>query len=111
MKPQWGAKHECAECGAHFYDMRNPQACCPKCQSPINDKAALMAKVAFEYEPPPKPKSKDILDDLDDFEDDFDTQTDLEDFIEDTEELVGSDETDMSEFIEQIEETRTDQNL
>ncbi|WP_417821864.1 FYDLN acid domain-containing protein [Terasakiella sp.] len=116
MKPEWGSKHECPGCGAHFYDMRKPDAACPKCSTPINDKAALMAKKgAVEKAPPPKIKRNDH-DDLDDFDDvndddDLALSDDDDDFIEDTDDLVGNDESDMSEIMEHIDEDTIDENI
>jgi len=117
MKPEWGSKHECPGCGAHFYDMRNPEAACPKCDTPINDEAALMIKkgaLAETDAPPPQESKKNDLDDFDiiDMDDtDLDLDDEDDDFIEDTNDLVGNDENDMSEIMEHIDEDTVDQNL
>jgi len=114
MKPEWGSKHECPQCGTHFYDMRKPNAACPKCHTPANDKATLLAKTgAVENAPAPKaePDKHNPLDDFDDLGDDLDLVEDDDDFIEDTEDLVGNDETDMSEIMEHIDEDTVDANL
>jgi len=115
MKPEWGSKHECPGCGAHFYDMRNPEAACPKCNTPINDEAVLMIKKgAFDAtDVPAREAKKDDPDDLEDIviEDDLDLDDEDDDFIEDTSDLVGNDENDMSEIMEHIDEDTVDQNL
>ncbi|NVK19190.1 MAG: FYDLN acid domain-containing protein [Methylocystaceae bacterium] len=116
MKPEWGQKHECSSCGAHFYDMRKPEACCPKCQTPVNDEATLLAKTkqAIQDVPPPKKEKDDPLDDFDDFDDmddDMALDDDEDDFIEDADDLVGDDDSDMSEIMEHMDESVVDQNL
>ncbi|SCA56120.1 conserved hypothetical protein [Candidatus Terasakiella magnetica] len=112
MKPEWGTKHECPGCGAHYYDMRNADASCPKCNEPINDEAALMAKKGdVDDTAPPKKEAGNILDEFEDVETDLEASEGEDDFIEDTEDLVGSDETDMSEIMEHIDEGVVDQNL
>ncbi|NVJ93232.1 MAG: FYDLN acid domain-containing protein [Methylocystaceae bacterium] len=105
MKPEWGTKHQCIGCGASFYDMRKPDACCPKCNTPANDKAALLAKVStYEAPPPKKPTPEDILEDFDDVDvdDDLELDDDDDDFLEDADDLVD-DDSDMSEIIEHID--------
>lgn len=32
VKPEWGMKRKCLKCGAFFYDMRQQEFSCPKCQ-------------------------------------------------------------------------------
>jgi len=113
MKPEWGTKHQCPSCGAHFYDMRKPNACCPKCATPVNDEATLLAKTAEVDDPPPKiePEADDLLEAFDDVDDDIDTTEDEDDFLEDADDLVGTDETDMSEILEHVDDGVVDQNL
>ncbi|WP_135074987.1 FYDLN acid domain-containing protein [Terasakiella sp. SH-1] len=112
MKPEWGQKHECPGCGAHFYDMRKPDATCPKCNAPVNDEAALLAKTSdYDSTPPPKEENKDILAEFEDVETDLEPREGEDDFIEDADDLVGSDEMDMSEVMEHIDEGVADQNL
>ncbi len=31
VKPEWGMRHVCQDCGVSYYDMNKPQAMCPKC--------------------------------------------------------------------------------
>lgn len=114
MKPEWGQKHECSKCGAHFYDMRKPDANCPKCGTPVNDEATLLAKTSQYDKKPAKKEPKDIMDDLDDFDDlddDIALDDDDDDFLEDADDLGGPDDTDMSEIMEHMEEDATDRNL
>ena len=110
MKPEWGTKHECHNCGAHFYDMRKPDACCPKCNTPINDKATLMAKTA-DFDETPVKKEHDPLGDFEDVDTTLMGEDGEEDFIEDADDLVGNDETDMSEIMEHVDDGVVDQNL
>jgi len=106
MKPEWGAKHICPSCGAHFYDMRQPEASCPKCATPANDEAALLAKISV-IKSEAVPAVVDLVDPLDDIEVIGDKglagDDTPDDFIEDTDDLVGTDESDMSEVLEHID--------
>ncbi len=111
MKPEWGSKHECPECGAHFYDMRNPEAACPKCHAPVAERSALVTQKGNGESVAKPARKKDILDDFDDLDDDLELEDAEDDFIEDTSELVGSDESDMSEIMEHIDDGVADQNL
>jgi len=114
MKPEWGHKHECSSCGAHFYDMRKPDACCPKCETPVNDEATLLAKTALAANDAPPPKDEDdddLLNDFDDIDDDLTLDDDDDDFLEDADDLVGDDDSDMSEIMEHMDESVVDQNL
>lgn len=112
MKSEWGAKHECPSCGAHFYDMRKPKSFCPKCESPANDEAALNARINQEALVV-IPKKADELEELRKLEE---RSTGLEqadtpdDVIEDTDDLVGDDQSDMSEVMEHIDDGVQDQN-
>lgn len=109
MKPEWGTKHECPGCGAHFYDMRDPRTCCPKCKTPINDEAALIAKKGG-LDDKPLPVKHDIIEELDVIKTADDIEEGEDDLIEDTDDLVGNDEADMSEIMEHIDEGITDKN-
>jgi len=90
--------------------MRKPEASCPKCGEPINDEAALIAKKGgFDDTPPPTPV--DELDELENIETELELEEGDDDFIENTDDLVGNDESDMSEIMEHIDDGVTDQNL
>lgn len=55
-KPKWGAKRQCLECGAHFYDLKRTKVVCPKCNAPFKSDAQPKAKRAIatpvKAEPP-----------------------------------------------------------
>ena len=88
-----GNKHVCFKCGTKFYDMRKPEAVCPKCgadqkDSPANRPApeprrGRLAAVPKPPEPaPPEPEpeaAEDESEDLDSFDDDEDVTPDDED--------------------------------
>jgi uncharacterized protein (TIGR02300 family) len=84
-----GAKHVCFKCGTKFYDMRKPEAVCPKCgadqkDSPANRPApeprrGRLAAVPRPPEPAPAPEPEaeeaEEAEDLDSFDDDDDAAT------------------------------------
>jgi uncharacterized protein (TIGR02300 family) len=39
VKPEWGAKHLCENCGAKFYDLLRDPAICPKCDTKVSTTA------------------------------------------------------------------------
>lgn len=43
-KPEWGMKRKCLKCGAFFYDMRQPDFVCPKCQEAYSTDSYAEAK-------------------------------------------------------------------
>jgi len=51
-----GTKHNCFKCGAKFYDLKKPQAICPKCGA--NQRDAPVQKA-----PPPEKRAKAPLPD------------------------------------------------
>ena len=79
-----GTKHTCFKCGTKFYDLRKPQAVCPKCGADQKDSPALKAppaekrvRAAARPPPPVVPEVDDAEaevaadeDDLDDDDDD-----------------------------------------
>ena len=107
MKPEWGTKHKCPSCSTHFYDMCKTQAVCPKCATPANDKAALLAKINV-LNKDPKPIIDNEVDPLDDIEVIDDDEDAPDDFIEDTDDLGDTDESDMSEIFEHIDHDTQD---
>ncbi len=46
-KPKWGAKRQCQECGARFYDLKRTKVVCPKCHAPFKLDAQPRAKRAI----------------------------------------------------------------
>ena len=78
-----GNKHVCFKCGSKFYDLRKPEAVCPKCgadqkDSPANRPApeprrGRLAAVPKPPEPaPPEPEAEaeEETEDLESFDDD-----------------------------------------
>jgi uncharacterized protein (TIGR02300 family) len=87
-----GTKHLCFKCGTKFYDLRKPEAICPKCgadqkDSPANRPApeprrGRLAAVPKPVEPaPPEPEAEETEDteDLETFDDDEAATPDDED--------------------------------
>jgi uncharacterized protein (TIGR02300 family) len=35
VKAEWGAKHTCLNCDARFYDLQQPTAVCPSCDTAV----------------------------------------------------------------------------
>lgn len=35
VKAEWGAKHTCGNCEAKFYDLQQPTAVCPSCETAV----------------------------------------------------------------------------
>jgi len=112
MKPEWGIKRTCQECGAKFYDMKRPEIVCPKCATAFVEPVVKprRAKAEPKAEPAPKKpvakvKDPDLdIDDDDDIDidvDDDDDDDDDDDIIEDTSDL-GDDDDDVSEVREKI---------
>lgn len=120
--PKWGAKRQCQECGAHFYDLKRSKVVCPKCDAPFTVEAKPKVKRAVATPPkaaPPAPLKKpaensgdtgmsaedkvlkefsaDILTDKSLAADDDDDED--ENSFEDASEL-GKDEDDMAEVID-----------
>ena len=55
-KPELGAKHDCAECSARFYDLNKDPAVCPKCGTKIVPSTKTKAKAKVRV----KAAEKDI---------------------------------------------------
>ena len=83
-----GNKHVCFKCATKFYDLRKPEAICPKCgadqkDSPANRPApeprrGRLAAVPKPPEPaPPEPEAEEAeeAEDLESFDDDDDAAT------------------------------------
>lgn len=45
-KPELGAKRQCMQCGAKFYDLNKDPAVCPKCGTPMQASAVALSRVA-----------------------------------------------------------------
>ena len=87
-----GSKHVCFKCGTKFYDMRKPEAVCPKCgadqkDSPANrpspeprrGRLAAVPRPPEPVAPEPEPEEADEAEDLESFDDDEDVTPDDED--------------------------------
>jgi uncharacterized protein (TIGR02300 family) len=86
-----GSKHVCFKCGTKFYDLRKPEAICPKCgadqkDSPANRPApeprrGRLAAVPRPVEPTPDPEPEEAeeAEDLETFDDEEDVTPDDED--------------------------------
>ena len=88
-----GTKHLCFKCGTKFYDLRKPEAICPKCgadqkDSPANrptpePRRGRLAAVPRPVEPaPPEPEAEEAAEeaeDLDTFGDEEEATPDDED--------------------------------
>ena len=83
-----GTKHVCFKCGTKFYDMRKPEAVCPKCgadqkDSPANrptpePRRGRLAAVPKPVEPaPPEPEAEEAeeAEEIETFEDDEEVTT------------------------------------
>ncbi len=72
VKPEWGMRHVCHNCGGSFYDMNKPQALCPKCGAKqAKEKAKRKtASVATRSKPrkvtPLEPEAEDKVTEEDD---------------------------------------------
>lgn len=98
VKPEWGLKHTCPECGAMFYDMKKKVISCPKCSYTLTDedlksplssriREKLAAKTA-KVEETPEEEDEDLLEDIVDEEDLVD-----DDFMSDSDDLDDDDDT------------------
>ncbi len=116
VKPEWGVKRICNNCGAPFYDLLRDPIVCPKCSTTYDPEAVLKSRrarpAAVEKEVAPvviEDEVEIVADEAVEIEDDeavVDGVADEEedpDLIEDASEL-GEDEDDMAEVIENIED-------
>ena len=113
VKPEWGTKRLCRNCGARYYDLARSEIACPKCGAPYDPAASAGARRSMfgETEPSSAKKSPDPAvatssppigiekgKDRDAFDGD-DKRSDAEDIIEDASELV-EDEDDVAVVLE-----------
>ena len=59
-KPELGAKHDCAECSARFYDLNKDPAVCPKCGTKFVPSTKTKAKAKAKVKVRVKAAEKDI---------------------------------------------------
>jgi uncharacterized protein (TIGR02300 family) len=56
VKPEWGEKRICLDCGAKFYDMQRSPIVCPSCETVFVPVVATRSSRAKAPAPKPKPK-------------------------------------------------------
>jgi len=105
-KQVWGAKRQCAECGARFYDLNKDPIVCPKCKK-VHEPEAVKPSRRSRPQPPakkPVPVPKAPVDvEVPDPELEEPAAEEEEEVLEDTSEL-GEDEDDVAEVIEKVDE-------
>ncbi|MEX2616008.1 MAG: FYDLN acid domain-containing protein [Alphaproteobacteria bacterium] len=94
VKPEWGAKHLCENCGAKYYDMLRDPITCPKCDTIVSapSRSRRGKAAAVKEEAPKAPVKKPIVDELDDDVDDLLVDDDDDDADDDS--LLDDDEDD-----------------
>ncbi|MCR9256525.1 MAG: FYDLN acid domain-containing protein [Alphaproteobacteria bacterium] len=121
VKPEWGIKRVCQNCGARFYDLNKSPIVCPKCETDYDPEAVLKSRRGRPalVEPKKKVKPEVVEAEEDDIEeddgalapiDDDDDDDDLEEVGvkpvkpsagEDEDEVVDTDlETDLDKDID-----------
>jgi uncharacterized protein (TIGR02300 family) len=127
VKPEWGLKRICPNCGTRYYDMQRDPITCPRCSAPFDPEAFKARRVRV-----PAPTEAEPTEPMADEEIDADLETEEtgaegeeeealpieseeggeegdkeeeeeEEVIEDASEL-GEDEDDMAEVIENVED-------
>ena len=99
MKPELGAKHDCAECSARFYDLNKDPAVCPKCGTKVAapTKARASAKpAANSNETNGKDENKDAAKKLEG--EDVEADEDTDDDMDDDDRLIDDDDDDEEVF-------------
>lgn len=122
-KPEWGAKRDCGDCGARFYDLNRSPAHCPKCGATVK----IAARVKARRSSPPAAKkavekvtaaNENLGPDANDPElqekvkadGKNDVDDDDDDLIEDTSDL-GDDKDDVSEVMEHMDQDVEDKGV
>ncbi len=106
VKPEWGTKRKCLNCGASFYDMRKKQFSCPKCKTEYDAEALNAAKAEAALKNASNVKALEKEMDEEDIvasvigDTDF-QEADDADLLEDASEL-GDDNHDMAEVMDNI---------
>lgn len=123
VKPEWGTKRTCPQCGTRFYDLKKNPAVCPKCETAFDPSAPAKPRRARSAEPKaakPVPAAEerkslpgdddvdiDEVEDIDDIDDIDDTLDDDDDddsgVMEDASEL-GEDEDELAEVIDNMDD-------
>lgn len=94
VKPEWGAKRKCLQCGATFYDFRKVPPVCPKCGT-IFEKKEVVAELEAEKEDIPKNADEIVVEDIETMEGEEYSELDVEeDMINVDPNLVNDDDID-----------------
>jgi len=91
VKPEWGLKRICPNCGTRYYDFRKSPPICPACGTQYDPEALLAAKAAsrvegFDEIVPVDPEEADLVPDA---VDDDDGSALIEDAAELGEDSIG----------------------
>ena len=122
VKPEWGMKRVCPNCGTRYYDMHHDPVICPKCSSPFDTDTSLKGrrvKAPAAPEVPIEPIADEEIETeiaeegeaeeegeeipAEGAEEGEGEEEEEEEVIEDASEL-GEDEDDMAEVIENVED-------
>ena len=121
VKPEWGMKRICPNCGTRYYDMRRDPVTCPKCSALFDPEALLKTRRArvqpvVEEEAAEEPLVGEEAEadvEAEELEGEGEEEAlpiegeeeeeEEEELIEDASEL-GEDEDDMAEVIENVED-------
>lgn len=109
VKPTFGTKRLCQNCGARFYDLNKPEIICPKCSTPFNPEALLKSRRASVPEDEAEEDKKTL--NQTDLDDDFlDMDNDEDDIIivDDEDTIEADDEDEENTFIEDPSELGDD---
>jgi hypothetical protein len=68
VKPEWGTKHSCQNCGAKFYDLQAETPVCPGCETPVPKTTVRSGRPKAAAKPVEKEPAKKVLDDDGDLE-------------------------------------------
>ncbi|NCB49266.1 MAG: TIGR02300 family protein [Alphaproteobacteria bacterium] len=106
VKPEWGTKRRCLDCGAFFYDMRKDPIVCPKCGHSYT-LAELLEKQQAALLKSSKRKAKEI--DLLDEDSEVPSDVILDDSFEDEDLSEDEDDDTLLEEDEDLEGENPDQ--
>ena len=118
VKPEWGTKRVCPNCGARYYDLHRDPITCPKCNAAFDPEALLKTRRTRVAAVPVEEVIETVVED--DVEADAEVEEaevgadeelpvegeegeEEEEIIEDASEL-GEDEDDMAEVIENVDD-------
>lgn len=124
VKPEWGTKRMCLNCGARFYDLSKKPITCPACETEFaaedfgrtrrGRSAPAESAAKSKAAAPKKPKEEAKPEAVEDGEDLADVNADVavddsdeeeENVIEDASEL-GEDDDDVAEIVDGVEEEK-----